>query len=66
MNYQLETQHKNIKLQTMNVGNNGNLPVESGKQKLTYAEIVNASTAVDYQNKIIAAKKQSIAATTIL
>ena len=48
------------------VGNNGNLPVESGKQKLTYAEIVNASTAVDYQNKIIAAKKQSIAATTIL
>ena len=41
------------------VGDNGILTVESGKQKMTYAEIVNASTAVENQNSIIAASKQT-------
>ena len=49
---------------TVFVGNNGILPVESGKRKLTYAEIVNASSAVDHQNKIVAAEKHSEVATT--
>ena len=39
------------------VGNNSNLPVESRKCKLTYTEIVSASTAVQMQNKMIAAGK---------
>ena len=46
------------------VGDNGILPVESAKRKLTYAEIVNASSAVERQNKIVAAEKLSTAATT--
>ena len=37
------------------VGDNSNLPVEARKCKLTYAEIVSASTAVQMQNKMIAA-----------
>ena len=36
------------------VGDNSKLPVESRKYKLTYAEIVSASTAVEKQNKLIA------------
>ena len=36
------------------VGDNSKLPVESRKCKLTYAEIVSASTAVEKQNKLIA------------
>ena len=48
----------------INVGNNGILPVESAKRKLTYAEIVNASSAVGHQDKIVAAEKHSEAATT--
>ena len=39
------------------VGDNSKLPVESRKCKLTYAEIVSASTAVEKQNKLIAAGK---------
>ena len=35
------------------VGDNRKLPVESRKCKLTYAEIVSASTAVEKQNKLI-------------
>ena len=41
------------------------LPVESCKWKLTYAEILNASIAVDHQNKTIAANRLSIAAPKI-
>ena len=42
-----------------NVGDNGKLTVESSKRKMTYAEIVNASTAVESQNSIIAASKRT-------
>jgi hypothetical protein len=41
------------------VGDNGILTVESGKRKKTYAEIVNASTAVEKQNSIIAASRRT-------
>ena len=36
------------------VGDNSKLPVESRKCKLTYAEIVSASTAVEKQDELIA------------
>ena len=39
------------------VGDNSKLPVESWKCKLTYAEIVSASTAVQKQNRLIAEGK---------
>ena len=39
----------------LSVGDNSNLPVEARKCKLTYAEIVSASTAVQMQDKMIAA-----------
>ena len=44
-----------ISVRRLIVGDNSNLPVESRKCKLTYAEIVSASTAVQMQNKMIAA-----------
>ena len=53
-----------VNVQANCVGDNGILPVESAKRKLTYAEIVNASSAVERQNKIVAAEKLSTAATT--
>ena len=36
------------------VGDNGKLPVEARKCKLTYVEIVSASSAVEKQNILIA------------
>ena len=56
----METQMMNSsqeksKVHMNNVGDNSNLPVEARKCKLTYAEIVSASTAVQMQNKMIAA-----------
>jgi hypothetical protein len=42
------------------VGDNSKFTVESGKYKLTYAEIVSASTAAETQNKIIAASEQAV------
>ena len=39
------------------VGDNSKLPVEYWKCKLTYTEIVSASTAVQKQNRLIAAGK---------
>jgi hypothetical protein len=41
------------------VGDNGNLTVESSKRKMTHAEIVCASTAVESQNSIVAVSKRT-------
>ena len=45
---------RHFKFNEERVGDNSNLPVKAKKCKLMYAEVVNASTAVEKQNKIIA------------
>jgi hypothetical protein len=44
-------------IHSISVGNNSKLPVETPKVKLTYTEVVSVSTAVEKQDRNIAASR---------